>query len=271
MLANQKWGCPHCTQRSSRRWNIKVHIERIHGTGDPVERVKSAHEDTYGPAGSYKTNDNNGTFNRSMRGTSSTSSTTAATNKISEAHKIRLGSATLDQYYRMSLETEENRIKFKKIREVLGEIPFFLIERINAELFNFSSEPTSEPPIPPCGTFFQNKYTSSPVESSTLKDSDVKGPTVSNKTIQEKPEGLTFDQYRKIVPELSFEQFMKIAPGTTFDQFRKIVPGLGFEKYRKICQTPVGDREYSRKGWIRRNLFGECVYFDIYYPYHLHF
>lgn len=233
MTANKNWSCPNCTQRSSRRWNMKVHIERIHGTGDLVERVKSTHEDTYGPSGSYKTNDNNGTFNRSMRGTNSTSSTTAATNKISEAHKIRLGSATLDQYYRMSLEIEENRIKFKKIKDVFGEIPFSVILRINAELFNFSSEITSEPPLP----LFQKNYSVSPVKSNTVNDSDVKGIMESTKTTQEKSKRLTFDEYRKMRP------------------------GLTFEEYRKIYQTPVGDREYSRKGWVRRNLFGEYVDF----------
>jgi hypothetical protein len=238
---------------------MKVHIGRAHGTGEPVERVKSAHENTYGTSGSYETH--NGVFNRRMREIGSTISTFAPTNKISEAYKNWPKSSILDQYYRMALEFEENRNKFKKIREVFGEIPFFLIQRINAEFLNFSSETTSEPPISPYGTSFQKKHTISPVGSGTLKDCHVRETTVSNKINQERPEGMTFDQLRNIVPELTFEQFVKIVPGTTFDQFRKIVPGLGFEKYRKIRQTPATDWEFPRSGnlWVKRDLFGEIV------------
>jgi hypothetical protein len=32
-----KWCCPHCSQTSSRYWNLEVHIERKHqGTGLPI-------------------------------------------------------------------------------------------------------------------------------------------------------------------------------------------------------------------------------------------
>jgi hypothetical protein len=161
----------------------------------------------------------------------------------------------------MAQEIEGNRIKFNKTREVFGVIPYPIIQRFNAEPFKFTSEITSEPQIPPAETICQNEYSISPsVESGTVKDSDVRGPTVSNKTT-EKPEGLTFDQCRKIVPELTFDQFIKIVPGTTFDQFRKIVPGLGFEKYRKIGQTPVPgwNSAQNGKGWLKRNLFGEII------------
>ncbi len=33
----QKWRCPHCSQRSARRWNLEVHIKRRHnGKGEPI-------------------------------------------------------------------------------------------------------------------------------------------------------------------------------------------------------------------------------------------
>jgi hypothetical protein len=33
----QKWRCPHCSQRSARRWNLEVHIKRWHnGKGEPI-------------------------------------------------------------------------------------------------------------------------------------------------------------------------------------------------------------------------------------------
>jgi hypothetical protein len=62
-----------------------------------------------------------------------------------------------------------------------------------------------------------------------------------HRTTQEKPEGLTFDEYRKLGPELTFDD------------------------YRKIRCTPVTDREFTRngKGWVRRNVFGEIVDFSI--------
>ncbi len=32
-----KWHCPHCSQASSRHWNLKTHIRRKHqGIGQPV-------------------------------------------------------------------------------------------------------------------------------------------------------------------------------------------------------------------------------------------
>ena len=35
--SRQKWHCPHCSQTSSRRWNLKTHIGRKHqGIGQPV-------------------------------------------------------------------------------------------------------------------------------------------------------------------------------------------------------------------------------------------
>ncbi len=34
----QKWCCPYCSQRSSRRWNLEVHIKRRHnGIGEPID------------------------------------------------------------------------------------------------------------------------------------------------------------------------------------------------------------------------------------------
>jgi hypothetical protein len=33
-----KWHCPHCSQASSRHWNLKTHIRRKHqGIGHPIE------------------------------------------------------------------------------------------------------------------------------------------------------------------------------------------------------------------------------------------
>jgi hypothetical protein len=35
--SRQKWHCPHCSQISSRHWNLKTHIVRKHqGTGQPI-------------------------------------------------------------------------------------------------------------------------------------------------------------------------------------------------------------------------------------------
>jgi hypothetical protein len=37
MTKNKKWQCPRCSRRSSRRWNIVVHIRRKHGgVGLPI-------------------------------------------------------------------------------------------------------------------------------------------------------------------------------------------------------------------------------------------
>jgi hypothetical protein len=37
LRSRQKWHCPHCSQTSSRHWNLKTHIGRKHqGTGKPI-------------------------------------------------------------------------------------------------------------------------------------------------------------------------------------------------------------------------------------------
>jgi hypothetical protein len=210
---------------------MKVHIDRAHGTGEP-----------YGSSGSYQTNANSGNSNRGTRDTNSPSSTFAATDRISKSHWIWPGSATIDQYYRMALETEENRIKFNKIREVFGEIPYLIIQRINAEPLNLSSEITSETPISPTGISLQMKHSVSPsVESNTLRDSDVRGTTESVKTTQEKPKRPTFDEYRKTKPEVTFDE------------------------YREMCYNPVTDWEPVPSGnmLVKINAFGEVVDFLI--------
>jgi hypothetical protein len=34
----EKWCCPHCSQRSARHWNLKVHIKRWHNRiGEPID------------------------------------------------------------------------------------------------------------------------------------------------------------------------------------------------------------------------------------------
>ena len=37
----KKWQCPYCPQDSNRHWNIVVHMERMHGSGDPAEKRDS--------------------------------------------------------------------------------------------------------------------------------------------------------------------------------------------------------------------------------------
>ena len=216
-------------------------MRRAHGTGEPAEPVRSAaHGDTFGSSGFYKNNDNNNRSNQTIRDISSPGSTIPATNKISKARWIWPGSAIIDQHYQMALEIEGNRTKFKKIREVFGEIPYFIIQRINADPLNFSSEISSELPISSAGTFFQKKYgISSSMESNTVKDSNVRGIAESNKTTQEKQEKPTFEEYRKTRPEATFDD------------------------YREVGRTPVTDWEPFPGGnmLVKKNAFGEVIDF----------
>ena len=40
--AKRKWHCPHCSQDSSRHWNVRVHIKRWHiGIGEPINEEKA--------------------------------------------------------------------------------------------------------------------------------------------------------------------------------------------------------------------------------------
>ena len=77
------------------------------------------------------------------------------------------------------------------------------------------------------------------MESNPVKDSYVRGITESSKTTQEKPKKMTFDEYRKIRPEVTFDD------------------------YREICRTPVTDWQTvpSGKMRVKRNAFGEVVDF----------
>ena len=37
----QNWCCPHCSQRSARHWNLKVHIKRRHnGIREPIDEER---------------------------------------------------------------------------------------------------------------------------------------------------------------------------------------------------------------------------------------
>jgi hypothetical protein len=240
MVSYKRWGCPNCKQISSRRWNMQVHIERAHGIGEPMKREKLAQEWMYGSFGPYETNGDNYRFNRSVTGTNSPSITRATTNRTSKRHKIWLDNDIIDQQYHMALELEENRSKIKKIQEVFGEIPFAVTQRFSAEPFNFSPGITSNPPIPHAETPYQKKYNISPsVKSNTVNDSAVREITESNKTTQEKPKKITFDEYKKIRPEVTFDD------------------------YRKICRTPVTDWQTVPGGKMRvkTNAFGEVVGF----------
>jgi hypothetical protein len=194
----------------------------------------------YGSFGPYETNGVNYRFNRSVTATNSPSSTRATTNRTSKRYKIWLDNDIIDQQYQMALELEENRSKIKKIQEVFGEIPFAATQRFSAEPFNFSPGITSNPPIPHAETPYQKKYNISPsVKSNTVNDSAVREITESNKTIQEKPKKMTFDEYRKISPEVTFDE------------------------YRKIGRTPVTDWEPvpGGKKMVKRNAFGEDIDF----------
>jgi hypothetical protein len=44
-LKTKKWACPYCAQTSSRNWNLKIHIARHHGQGDPI--IVENNESTY--------------------------------------------------------------------------------------------------------------------------------------------------------------------------------------------------------------------------------
>jgi hypothetical protein len=231
MTSIKKYECPHCEQTSSRKWNLKVHIDRAHGTGK-----------SYSSSGFHQANANSGSSIRGPRDTNSPSPTFAATNKISEARWIWQGSAVIDQIYRLALEVDGNRIKFNKAREVFGGVPYPIIQQINAEPLNFFSEITSAPPISPPGRPFQKSDNISPsVGSDMVKDSNVRGITESNKTTHEKPKKPTFDEYRKIKPEVTFDE------------------------YRGLCRDPVTDWEPVLSGsmLVKRNAFGEVVDFLI--------
>jgi hypothetical protein len=245
MAKFKKMACPspNCTHRSSRRWNMGIHIRRWHGgIGEPVELEKAGHEETSSSSGSNKNNVDNDSFGRSVSSRIFPKPPSSETNKISKRHNIWPGSDIIDQYYQTALEFEENRNKIKKITEIFGQFPFSAIQRINSDPFNFSSENNHEPPIPPSGTSFEKMQSiSPPVESNRANDCDMGRIMEFHRTTQEKPKGLTFDEYRKLRPELTFDD------------------------YRKIRCTPVTDREFTRngKGWVRRNLFGEIVDFSI--------
>lgn len=50
MTRNQKdWRCPHCSQTSSRHWNLEIHIKRKHGIRHPIEA--GSHSNNIGTTG----------------------------------------------------------------------------------------------------------------------------------------------------------------------------------------------------------------------------
>ena len=86
-MVYKRWGCPKCKQMSSRRWNMKVHIERAHGIGEPIERVKLAQERMYG------------SFGGSVTSTNSPSSTRAETNRTSSVGNFQVHAPYIAKAY----------------------------------------------------------------------------------------------------------------------------------------------------------------------------
>jgi hypothetical protein len=148
MPAFKRWGCPKCGQRSSRRWNMEVHIARAHGMGEPIEIEKSANEDTYEPSDSYKSNTNNGSFRKSFSSATFPKASTAKTSKISRSQKIFPYSDTVDRYYQMAVEFDENQKKIKKIKNVFTQFPLFTRQHNDANPLN-AIRKTIEPPSAP--------------------------------------------------------------------------------------------------------------------------
>lgn len=63
-----KWGCPYCSQRSGRKWNIEVHIKRIHsenGLPMPMDHESRAKQ---GPYPSFKSYSKPDSRNSKLRG-----------------------------------------------------------------------------------------------------------------------------------------------------------------------------------------------------------
>jgi hypothetical protein len=59
----KKWHCPHCTQVSTRRWNVEVHISRKHGrAGYPVEIDGSSLNSRFVPDVNLKNNNHFGPY-----------------------------------------------------------------------------------------------------------------------------------------------------------------------------------------------------------------
>lgn len=57
----ESYGCPHCNQTSTRRWNLKTHINRRHtGTGRPIPKI--ATDPIWTGGVDYKTRFENGSF-----------------------------------------------------------------------------------------------------------------------------------------------------------------------------------------------------------------
>jgi hypothetical protein len=59
----KKWHCPHCTQASTRRWNVEVHISRKHDrAGYPVEMNGSSPNSGFLPDVNLKNNNHFGPY-----------------------------------------------------------------------------------------------------------------------------------------------------------------------------------------------------------------
>lgn len=128
MTKNKKWQCPRCSRRSSRRWNIVVHIRRKHGgVGRPINIENSSWsrntpfsnlEGTHivrRPSPTYN-------FNRS------------SINYSNPAGKDK--GDMIDEMHQMLTEIEKRRRKWEEIIEIVSKYQPFPIQTPNTDVSN---------------------------------------------------------------------------------------------------------------------------------------
>jgi hypothetical protein len=128
MTKNKKWQCPRCSRRSSRRWNIVVHIRRKHGgVGRPINIENSSWsrntpfsnlEGTHivrRPSPTYN-------FNRS------------SINYSNPAGKDK--GDMIDEMHQMLTEIEKRRRKWEEIIEIVSKYQPFPIQTPYTDVSN---------------------------------------------------------------------------------------------------------------------------------------
>jgi hypothetical protein len=159
--SRKKWYCLRCSQRSARRWNLKVHIKRRHnGIGEPI------HEEVKNEISSQFFYHNQPYFVNDLSLESS---------KGKEKERD-----TIDEIYQMVIEVREKLRKIKEIKSFFNELYSLSSSSQQPIITNLIQTPIIQPIIPPVTTTAPLQQTPPPQPAQSSQEQEQKNEKIIN-------------------------------------------------------------------------------------------
>ena len=135
--SRKKWCCLHCSQRSARHWNLKVHIKRRHnGIGEPIDEEELK---------DFKDKISNQFFYHNQP--YSVNDLSRENGKVKEKEQDMI-----DVMYKMVIEHKEKVMKIKEIKSFIYELSSLSSSQQSITVAGLGQTPIIQPTIPPIAT-----------------------------------------------------------------------------------------------------------------------